>query len=96
MSPSGRYVFASNRGPGGDKVAMFAFDEGSEAISLAHIEGSRGEVPRDFTLSPDGRYLLVANQDTDTIVTFEIDEDRPGLDYVSETEVLTPVSLLFP
>ena len=49
-----------------------------------------------FHQSPDGRYLFVANQETDTIVTLEIDEDKPGLGYVSETEVLTPVSLLFP
>jgi 6-phosphogluconolactonase len=75
---------------------MFRFDEGSERLSLVHVEWSRGRVPREFTQWPEGRYLLVANQETDTIVTFEIDEDKPGLDYVSETEVPTPVSLLFP
>ena len=96
VSLSGKYVFASNRGPGSDNIAMFAFDEGSETISLVRVEASRGEVPRDFTQSPDGRYLIVANQDTDTVVTFEIDEDEPGLKFVSETEVPTPVSLLFP
>lgn len=96
VAPSGRYVFAANRGPGSDTIAMFRFDEGSERLSLVHVEWSRGRVPREFTQSPQGRYLLVANQGTDTIVTFEIDEDKPGLDYVSETEVPTPVSLLFP
>lgn len=96
VSPSGKYVFASNRGPGGDSIAMFAFDEGTETLSLVHVEPSRGEVPRDFTLSPDGRYLIVANQDTGMIVTFEVDEDEPELNFVSETEVPTPACLLFP
>lgn len=49
---------------------MFAFDKGSEAISLAHMEGSRGEG---------------GEPGAGTMVTFEIDEDRPRLDYVPET-----------
>ncbi len=96
VAASGEFVFASNRGPDSDTIAMFRFDEHSEQLALVHLEPSRGEVPREFTLSPDDRYLLVANQNTDAIVTFEIRRDQPGLSFVSATQVPTPVSLLFP
>jgi 6-phosphogluconolactonase len=95
VSASGGYVFASNRGPDSDNIAMFAFDENSEEMSLVHVEPSRGKVPRDIISSPDGRYLLVANQDTDTVVAFAIDEERPGLELANMTEVPTPVCLAF-
>jgi 6-phosphogluconolactonase len=32
-----------------------------------------GKIPRSFAIDPTGRFLLAANQDTDTIVTFFID-----------------------
>jgi 6-phosphogluconolactonase len=32
-----------------------------------------GRTPRDFCLSPDGRFLLAANQDSDSVVVFAID-----------------------
>ena len=95
VAASGRLVFASNRGSDSDSIAMFHFDEATEELSLVHIEPSRGEVPREFTLSPDERYVVVANQNSDTIVTFAITEGDRGLEFVSETEVPTPVSLLF-
>jgi len=96
VSASGRFVFVSNRGPGSDNIVMFAFDEHREELKMVHVQPSHGEVPREFTLSPDDRYLLVANQNTDTIVTFSINEDEPGLEFVSEAELPTPVSLIFP
>jgi 6-phosphogluconolactonase len=30
-----------------------------------------GKVPRNFAISPDGKYVFVANQNTDNIVIFE-------------------------
>jgi 6-phosphogluconolactonase len=95
VSASGRHVFASNRGPNSDSVAMFGFNEASGRLGLRHLQPSAGREPRDFLQSPDERYLFIANQDGNTLVSFEIDEDKPGLRQVSVMEVPSPACLLF-
>jgi 6-phosphogluconolactonase len=93
VSATGRHVFASNRGF--DSIAMFRLDPASGTLTLVHVEPTRGGEPRDFRPTPDGKYLLVANQDTHSIVSFAIDEDAPSLRPVSETHVPSPVCLVF-
>jgi 6-phosphogluconolactonase len=93
VSPSGRSVLVTNRGAGGDEVVLFAFD--GEALHLADRQPSRGATPRDLAVSPDGRWVLVANQDGDTVATFALDERRGRLELADIAEVPTPVSLLF-
>jgi len=93
ISATGRYVFASNRGF--NSIAMFRLDAASGRLTLAHVQPTRGGEPRDFCQTPDGRYLLVANQDTHSIVSFAIDEDEPALRPVSVTHVPSPVCLVF-
>jgi 6-phosphogluconolactonase len=72
---------------------LFAFD--GEALHLADRQPSRGATPRDLAVSPDGRWVLVANQDGDTVATFALDERRGRLELADIAEVPTPVSLLF-
>ena len=36
---------------------------------------TEGRTPRNFTITPDGRSLLVGDQDSDTIVVLPIDQD---------------------
>lgn len=91
VSHSGRYVFTSNRGY--DSIAMFEFDAPAATMRLACVVPTDGRGPRDFCQSPDGRYLVVANQDTHTIVTFAIDELNARLTRVSVTSVRSPVCL---
>lgn len=95
ISASGRYVFVSNRGSDSDNIAMFRFDSEAEALTLLHCEGSRGQTPRDVVQSPDGRHLLVANQDSDNVAVFEIHEEKGDLEPVGTTDVPTPVCLVF-
>jgi 6-phosphogluconolactonase len=94
VAASGRYVYTSNRGDL-DSIAIFEFEAESSTVTLRHIEPSLGAEPRDFVFSPDGTHLVVANQDSDNIVTFLIDESGPTLTHVSTTEIPTPVCLVF-
>ena len=92
VAPSGRFVYASNRGH--DSLAIYAADQETGKLSLVGHESTRGTGPRDFAIDPSGALLLVANQDTDTVVTFWIDPDSGVLTatgYVAE--VPTPVCL---
>jgi len=70
-NPSGRFVYASNRGH--DSIAIFGVDEASGRLTPAGHEPTRGRTPRNFDLDPKGAFLLAANQDSDTVVPFRVD-----------------------
>ena len=75
---SGRFVIVSNRGH--ESIAIFRVKQGSGSHkkskskrgSLAQVGfvHTRGETPRHFQFDHSGQFLLVANQDSDTIATF--------------------------
>ena len=79
VAPSGRFVYASNRGH--DSIASFAVDDATGVLAPLGWEPTQGKTPRFFAIEPPGGLLHVANQDTDTIVSFGVD---PG------TGALTP------
>ena len=59
-------------------------------------ESTQGVTPRDFGVDPTETFLLAANQDTDTVVTFHIHPDTDALLPTGHiAEVMTPVCLTF-
>ena len=71
VHPNGRHVYVSNRGH--DSIAAFGFNGPDEPLEpLGHIH-SGGQAPRNFAVHPLGHALLVASQDSNTVVPFEID-----------------------
>ena len=68
VSRDGRCVYAVNELPGENgsasqrgRVSAFAFDRASGALTLLGDVASEGSEPCHLTVSPDGRYLVVAN-----------------------------------
>jgi 6-phosphogluconolactonase len=93
-APSGRFVYASNRGH--DSIAIFVVDEARGTLSLVGHESTQGLGPRHFAIDPSETFLLVANQDSDTIVTFRIDRETGQLAWAGHTaNVPTPVCIRF-
>jgi 6-phosphogluconolactonase len=72
VAPSGRFVYASNRGH--DSLAIFSIDEFTGLLASVGWESTQGKTPRFFAIYPAGTFLYVANQDSDTIVTFRVDQ----------------------
>jgi 6-phosphogluconolactonase len=77
VHPSGRYLYASNRGH--HSLALFAIDETTGAVERKANFSTQGETPRCFAIAPGGRYLLAANQGTNNIVVFEVNESTGEL-----------------
>ena len=71
VHPSGKFVYASNRGH--DSIAVFSIDAATGSLTLVEHEPTRGRTPRDFDVDPAGRFLVVANQGTDDLSVFAID-----------------------
>jgi 6-phosphogluconolactonase len=68
LSPDGRFLYASNRGDA-NSIAVFAVASNGR-LQLKGIQPTMGVHPRNFTIDPTGRYLLVANRDSDAVVIF--------------------------
>lgn len=94
VSPSGRSVVVSNRGADGGSVAVLRFDAGDGSLELLNVEPTGGDAPRDLVLTDEGRFVVVANQDSDNVVAFRLDEEAGGLEKVSEVPVPSPACLL--
>jgi 6-phosphogluconolactonase len=73
VHPGGRFVYASNREHG--SIAIWAFDPDGARLQLVGHETAGGRIrsPRDFTLSPDGATLLVANQAGGLVLAFAVE-----------------------
>jgi 6-phosphogluconolactonase len=72
LAPSGRDLYASNRGH--DSIVRFAVDEAG-GLTAVDWTPTGGLTPRHFSVTPDGRYLIVANQGSNTVRVFVIGED---------------------
>lgn len=72
IDPRGRCIYASNRGH--DSIATFVIDPASGLPSFVAATPTLGRTPRFFTLSPDGQRLFALNEDSDTIVAFDLDD----------------------
>lgn len=69
ISAKGDRVYVSNRGH--DSIAVFAVDDTCE-LFRAGVIPCGGKTPRNFALSPDGKYILVANQDSGNVIVFSL------------------------
>ena len=80
VAPSGRVVYASNRGH--DSIATFAVDRREGTLTPVGWAATQAKSPRFFGLDPAAKILYAANadegfseqQNTDTIVPFRIDQ----------------------
>ncbi len=93
VHPSGRFVYASNRGH--DSLAIYVVDETTGRLSLSGHESTHGRTPRNFVIDPTGSVLLAANQDSNTIVAFFIDPLTGSLNRCCQIEIPRPVCLQF-
>lgn len=73
VSEDGKFLYASNRG-GFNTLAIFSIDPQNGKLTLIGHQPSGGKIPRNFSLSPGGNYLLAANQESDEIALFKVNK----------------------
>ncbi len=79
LHPNGRLLYCSVRGC--NQLAAFHVAEDG-LLTLAGLTPSGGAIPRDFLLTPDGRFLLCGNQDSDTVCVFSVCPETGALTQV--------------
>ncbi len=96
VAANGRTLYVSNRGHNSIAVFSVADSTGGRALVLEQTVSTDGDWPRNFSLGPTGRWLLVANQRSDTVVVFGRDPDTGRLTPSRQRIALpSPVCLRF-
>ena len=94
MHPSGKFLYASNRGH--DSIAVFRVDAAKGTLTAAGQVSTQGKTPRNFAIDPTGKFLLAANQDSGSIVEFRIDQKTGALTGTGAVvQAPFPVSIVF-
>jgi 6-phosphogluconolactonase len=94
VAPSGRFLYASNRGH--DSIAIFTIDRAAGTLAPVGWEPTQGRTPRFFALDPSGTELYAANQTTDTVVMFRVNQTTGTLARSGPTiAVATPSTIAF-
>ncbi|MCY4233328.1 MAG: lactonase family protein [Bacteroidetes bacterium] len=78
VHPSGNFLYASLRGI--SCIVCFQIDKHTGHLSSPQWFPTHGRVPRNFALDPTGELLIVANQDSDTLIVFRVDPGSGFLD----------------
>jgi len=85
---SGRFVVVSNRGH--QSICVYKVMKRGRLDVVGHFH-TRGETPRHFQFDHSGQYLLVANQDTDSLAVFSFNLSTGQIQYTgNEYRVPSP------
>lgn len=93
ISNDEKFVYGSNRGE--NSIVVFKRDLESGSLEKTQNISTEGDWPRNFTLSPNGKHLLVANQRSNNISVYKIDAISGILTYLHDFKMSAPVCLLF-
>jgi len=72
ITPDGRFLYTTNRGTAND-IAMYKVSSDGKLAENGHQPV--GQHPRNFMIDPTGRFLLVANRDSNNIQIFIINKN---------------------
>jgi 6-phosphogluconolactonase len=93
VSPSGKFVYASNRGS--DTIAVSAIGRDGRLAPVEYAS-TQGKTPRGFAIDPTGSFLFAANQESNNLVIFRIDKKTGRLKPTGQIlETPTPVDVKF-
>lgn len=93
VAPDGLTLYVSNRGH--NSIAVFSVAR-TGLLTLQQTVSTEGDWPRNFTLDRTGRWLLVANQRSGSVVVFGRDAESGRLTPTSQRiELPSPVCLRF-
>ena len=94
VSPDGKFLYASNRLQG-DGIAIFSINQQDGKLTKVGYQET-GIHPRNFAITPNGKYLLAASRDSNLIQIFEIDRETGLLeDTFKNIELDMPVCIKF-
>ena len=94
VSPNGRFLYASNRLEA-DGIAIFAIDSQDGTLTKVGYQLT-AKHPRNFAITPNGKFILVAGRDDNVIQVYSIDKKTGLLTYTNQDIIIDkPVCIKF-
>ena len=94
LSPNGRFVYVSLRGDQ-NSIVQFAVNSRDGTLAFVDRVPTGGERPMSFTIDPTGRWMLVANAQSDSVTVLKIDPSTGKLTANGSLAVQRPVAVAF-
>lgn len=79
IHPNGKFIYSANRGH--DSISVYDFGTRSFVFQRKQTAPVHGAWPRNFNLTPDGKWLLAAGAHTNSVTVFAIDAETGMLTY---------------
>ncbi len=93
LSADGRFLYAVNRADD-NHIVLFSVDAGDGALSLLQRRSTEAASTREFAITPDGRFLLLAIQGADALAVLRRDPASGLLGETVQTLALPKPSFL--
>ena len=96
ITPDGKFLYASNRART-NNIAIFRINDTNGKLTLVGHQATDRH-PRNFVITPNGKFLLVANMNSSTIQVFVIDRETGLLNEDTSKQITAvdrPVCLKF-
>jgi 6-phosphogluconolactonase len=94
LSSDEKFLYVTNRGSA-NNITCFAIGNNGKLTFVQQVS-TGGNGPRNFSLTPDGKYIFVAHQFTDNITIFKRDSKTGKMENTGkEMKVGAPVCLKF-
>lgn len=92
ISPDGKFLYTSHRLKE-DGISIFSIDREKGTLTKVGFCPT-GKHPRNFAITPDGRYLLCACRDSGRIEIYSVDRNSGELSFTGKTvEIPSPVCI---
>ena len=91
VHPNGRFVYSANRG--NDSVTVYNANPKTGKLVVKEVQPIRGAWPRNINMDANGRWLLAAGADSNTISVFEIDQENGELTFQTKSIINVPGSI---
>jgi 6-phosphogluconolactonase len=93
ISADNKFLYATNRGDGND-IAVLKVDAKSAKLQLIQNISVQGKAPRNFTIHPNNRLVLIGNQNSNEIAIFKRNVSTGLLEFTGKKiNVPSPVCL---
>lgn len=93
FTPDGRLLMASNRGH--DSITVFQVLQDGQLQVIAH-NPTLGQTPRDFNITPNGKFVIVGNQDSNELRVFSLNAVTGLFSFTGcRLEIPSPVCVVF-
>ena len=79
---NGKFLYGSNRGH--NTIFLAKIDQSTGSIEGINTFSTKGEIPRNFALTPDDDFLFAANQDSHSIIVYSVDKTTGNLTQTGE------------